>query len=67
MRSELDEALEVVEFITGKSVDIHTHRTSIDYVNWRRIILYYRRLHTVHGLQFYDNIGNRKFLKKHKL
>jgi hypothetical protein len=66
MRSELDEALEFVEFMTGKSVDIHAHWSSINHINWRRTLLYYRRL-TDSGLQFYDNIGNRKFLKRHKL
>lgn len=66
MRSELDEALELIEFITDKSVDIHAHWTSSNHINRRRVLLYYRKL-TNNDLRFYDNIGNRKFLKRHKL
>ncbi len=66
MRSELDEALELYEDITGRTVDIHAHWTSINHVNYRRVLVQYRKL-LEHGLTFYDGIGNRKFLKRHKL
>jgi hypothetical protein len=66
MRSELDEALELYGFMTGKTPDIHTHWTSLNHVNWRRILMYYRKL-TDAGITFYDEVGNRKFLKRHKL
>jgi hypothetical protein len=65
MRSELDEALELYEDMTGKTVDIYTHWTSMNHVNHRRILMYYRRF-LDHGMTFYDEIGNRKFLKRHK-
>jgi hypothetical protein len=66
MRSELDEALGLYESMTGRTVDIHAPWTSLNHVNWRRTLINYRRL-TSAGLIFYDKIGNRKFLKRHKL
>jgi hypothetical protein len=66
MRSELDEAIELYTHITGKTVDIYAHWTSINHINHRRLLIQYRELLS-YGITFYDGIGNRKFLKRHKL
>jgi hypothetical protein len=64
LRTEVEEALEWYEFVVGRKVDIHAHWTSIEHVNWRRVVLQYRKLKE-YGITLYDEMGNRKFMRKH--
>jgi hypothetical protein len=66
VRTELEEILEHYEYITGVEPDIHAHWTSVNHVNWRRLVVQYRKLKNA-GIILYDEMGNRRFLKKHKI
>ncbi len=41
MRTEIEEALEYIEFATSKRYDIYAHWTSPDHINWRKVLLHY--------------------------
>jgi hypothetical protein len=67
MRTEIDEALDFYEWMSGTKPDINASWTSIHHINWRRAVLTYRQVKKQYGITFYDSIGNKKMIKRYKL